>query len=119
MPQKAWSAKRERQYEHVKESVKEQGASAEEGGGDRRADGQQGARPEPARRRRRRGPRARTSRPGRRGGCAPGRTGRRAATKEQLYNEAQQLDIEGRSSMNKAAAAARGRPARSNARSAE
>jgi len=27
MPQKAWSAKRERQYEHIKESVEEQGAS--------------------------------------------------------------------------------------------
>ena len=27
MPQKTWSAKRERQYEHIKESAKEQGAS--------------------------------------------------------------------------------------------
>ena len=27
MPQKAWSAKRERQYEHIKESVEEQGGS--------------------------------------------------------------------------------------------
>ena len=27
MPQKAWSKKRERQYEHVKESEKEQGRS--------------------------------------------------------------------------------------------
>ena len=27
MPQQAWSAKRERQYEHIKESAKEQGAS--------------------------------------------------------------------------------------------
>ena len=29
MPQKAWSKKRERQYEHIKESVKERGASEE------------------------------------------------------------------------------------------
>ncbi len=29
MPQKAWSPKRERQYEHVKESVKQHGASTE------------------------------------------------------------------------------------------
>ena len=29
MPQKAWSAKRERQYEHIKESEKEQGRSTE------------------------------------------------------------------------------------------
>jgi hypothetical protein len=27
MPQKAWSNKRERQYEHIKDSAKEQGAS--------------------------------------------------------------------------------------------
>ena len=27
MPQKTWSAKRERQYEHIKESAKEQGTS--------------------------------------------------------------------------------------------
>ena len=27
MPQKAWSAKRERQYEHIKESEKKQGRS--------------------------------------------------------------------------------------------
>jgi hypothetical protein len=29
MPQKAWSNKRERQYEHIKESAKEQGKSTE------------------------------------------------------------------------------------------
>jgi len=29
MPQQAWSNKRERQYEHVRESVKKQGASTE------------------------------------------------------------------------------------------
>jgi hypothetical protein len=29
MPQKAWSNKRERQYEHIKESAKEQGRSEE------------------------------------------------------------------------------------------
>jgi hypothetical protein len=29
MPQKAWSDKRERQYEHIKESEKEQGRSTE------------------------------------------------------------------------------------------
>ena len=28
MPQKAWSAKRERQYEHIKENEKERGRSA-------------------------------------------------------------------------------------------
>ncbi len=29
MPQKAWSDKRERQYEHIRESEKEQGRSTE------------------------------------------------------------------------------------------
>jgi hypothetical protein len=29
MPQEAWSAKRERQYEHIKESEKKQGRSTE------------------------------------------------------------------------------------------
>ena len=30
MPQRAWSAKRERQYEHIKESYRERGVSADE-----------------------------------------------------------------------------------------
>ena len=46
MPQKAWSNKRERQYEHVKESDKKQGALDEASQGDRRAHGQQGTRPD-------------------------------------------------------------------------
>ncbi len=29
MPEKSWSAKRERQYEHIKDSVKKQGKSTE------------------------------------------------------------------------------------------
>ena len=29
MPQRAWSAKRERQYEHIKDSLRERGASEE------------------------------------------------------------------------------------------
>ena len=38
-------SKRARQYEHIKESAKDQGASEDPARGDRRADGQQGARP--------------------------------------------------------------------------
>ena len=30
MPEKSWSAKRERQYEHIKDSVKKQGKSTED-----------------------------------------------------------------------------------------
>ena len=45
MPQQAWSKKRERQYEHIKESVKERGASEDKAEGDRSADREQGAGP--------------------------------------------------------------------------
>ncbi len=45
MPQKAWSKKRERQYEHIKEGLEDQGRERGHGRGDRRPDGQQGAGP--------------------------------------------------------------------------
>ena len=45
MPQDAWSPKRERQYEHIKGSLKERGTGEEKGGRDRGEDGEQGARP--------------------------------------------------------------------------
>ena len=43
MPQQAWNAKRERQYEHIKEGLRERGTSEDKAEGDRRAHGQQGA----------------------------------------------------------------------------
>ena len=43
MPQEAWSNKRERQYEHIKDSAKDRGALDEESQGDRGPDGEQGA----------------------------------------------------------------------------
>ena len=43
MPQQAWSAKRERQYEHIKDSLEDQGTSKGKAEGDRRPNGQQGA----------------------------------------------------------------------------
>ena len=45
MPQEAWSAKRERQYEHIKEGLRERGESGGQGRGDRGAHRQQGAGP--------------------------------------------------------------------------
>ena len=45
MPQKAWSNKRERQYEHIKDSEKKQRRFDQAREGDRRTHGQQGARP--------------------------------------------------------------------------
>jgi Rho termination factor-like protein len=100
MPQQAWSDKRERQYEHIRESVKEQGASTKKAKEiAARTVNKERARSGEAR------TSSRTSRQdissGRRGGLRSG-TGRpRGRTKEQLYNEAKQMGIEGRSRMNK------------------
>src|SRR5688500_3132788 len=100
MPQQAWSAKRERQYEHIKSGLKEGGASeqkAEEIAA--RTVNKERARSGEARES------SRLSRTdissGRRGGLRSGRPGPRGRTKAQLYEEAKRLGIDGRSSMNK------------------
>ena len=101
MPQQQWSAKRERQYEHIKEGEKKRGTST------RRAKeiaartvNKERARSGEARES------SRSSRQdissGRRGGLRSGTSGPRGRTKEQLYNEAKRMGIEGRSKMNKA-----------------
>jgi hypothetical protein len=76
MPQSAWSAKRERQYEHIKESEKKEGRSTK----------------------RAKEIAARTVNKER------ARTGetRGGASKETLYNEAKRRNIPGRSQMTKA-----------------
>ena len=102
MPQKAWSAKRERQYKHVVESEKEQGAST------KRA--KEIAARTVNKERARKGEAKTSSRlsrtdisSGRRGGLRGGGVrNERGRTKEQLYNEAKRMDIPGRSTMNKA-----------------
>ena len=93
--------KRERQYEAVKKSVKSRGAST-------------GRAEEIAARtvnkaRARSGESATASRSstqdissGRRGGLRSGSGGPRGRTREQLYNEAKKLGVDGRSKMNKA-----------------
>jgi hypothetical protein len=99
MPQRAWSAKRERQYEHIKKSAKEQGVGedrAEEIAA--RTVNKERARSGEARQRSRTSVRDISS--GRRGGLRS-RSGPRGRTREQLYNEAKDLGIEGRSKMNK------------------
>jgi hypothetical protein len=101
MPQQQWSAKRERQYEHVKESQKKRGASTKRAKEiAARTVNKERARSGEAR------TSSRTSRQdissGRRGGLRSGTSGPRGRTKEQLYNEAKQMGIEGRSKMNKA-----------------
>jgi hypothetical protein len=100
MPQEAWSNKRERQYEHIKESVKEQGASTEKAKEiAARTVNKERARAGEAR------TSSRTSRQdissGRRGGLRSGTNRPRGRTKEQLYNEAKRMGIEGRSRMTK------------------
>jgi hypothetical protein len=101
MPQQQWSAKRERQYEHVKESQKKRGASTKRAKEiAARTVNKERARSGEARES------SRTSRrdisSGRRGGLRSGTSRPRGRTKEQLYNEAKRMGIEGRSKMNKA-----------------
>ena len=101
MPQQAWSAKRERQYEHVKESERNQGRSmkrAKEIAA--RTVNKERARTGEARESSRLSRTDMSS--GRRGGKRSGTSGPRGRTKEQLYNEAKRMNISGRSKMNKA-----------------
>jgi hypothetical protein len=94
--------KRARQYEHVKESQRERGAStgrAEEIAA--RTVNKERARSGQSRTRSRTSTKDISS--GRRGGQRSGRrSAPRGRTRDQLYNEAQQMGIEGRSRMNKA-----------------
>ena len=93
--------KRARQYEHVKKSEKDQGASesrAEEIAA--RTVNKERARSGESRQRSRTSTRDMSS--GRRGGQRSGTSGPKGRTRDQLYNEAKHLGIEGRSSMNKA-----------------
>ena len=101
MPQKAWSDKRERQYEHIRDSAKKQGKST------KRA--KQIAAATVNKERARKGEARTASKSsvndmssGRRGGLRSGTNRPKGRTKEQLYNEAKRRGIKGRSSMNKA-----------------
>ena len=100
MPQQAWNAKRERQYEHIKESERKQGRST------KRA--KEIAARTVNKERARSGEAVESSRTSRRdmsssrrGGQRSGTNRPRGRTKEQLYNEAKRMNIEGRSRMNK------------------
>ena len=93
--------KRARQYEHIKDSVKDRGASeskAEEIAA--RTVNKERARSGESRERSRSSVEDISS--GRRGGLRSGSSGPRGRTRDQLYNEARQLGIEGRSKMSKA-----------------
>jgi hypothetical protein len=100
MPQQAWSSKRERQYEHIKESEKRQGRSTKRAKEiAARTVNKERARAGEARQSSRLSRTDMSS--GRRGGKRSGTSGPRGRTKEQLYNEAKRMNIAGRSSMNK------------------
>ena len=100
MPPKAWSEKRERQYEHIKDSLEERGTGedkAEEIAA--RTVNKERARAGEAK------TSSRLSREdissGRRGGLRSGTRRGKGRTRDQLYNEAKERGIEGRSKMNK------------------
>lgn len=100
MPQQAWNAKRERQYKHIKEGLKERGTTtdkAEEIAA--RTVNKERARAGEAQQSSRSSTKDISS--GRRGGLRSHK-GPGGRTKEQLYNEAKKRNIPGRSKMNKA-----------------
>ena len=93
-------SKRARQYEHIRKSEKRQGRSesrAEEIAA--RTVNKERARSGESRQRSRTTTRDISS--GRRGGKRSGSSGPRGRTREQLYNDAKRLNIEGRSKMSK------------------
>lgn len=100
MPQKAWSDKRERQYEHIKDGLLDRGENEETA--------EEIAARTVNKERARAGESRTASRTsvddlssGRRGGLRS-HTGSGGRTYRQLYAEAQRADIKGRSAMNKA-----------------
>lgn len=100
MPQRAWSKKRERQYEHIKESLEDRGKSedlAEEIAA--RTVNKERARHGEAKESSRSSTDDISS--GRRGGLRSHK-GEGGRTRDQLYNEARAKGIKGRSKMNKA-----------------
>ena len=100
MPQKAWSRKRERQYKHIKSGLRKRGYvedTAEEIAA--RTVNKERARKGEAKQSSRLSRRDISS--GRRGGLRSHR-GPAGRTRDQLYQEAKDMNIRGRSRMNKA-----------------
>lgn len=100
MPQKSWSRKRERQYDHIKDGLEERGRSEDEA--------EEIAARTVNKERARSGEAAEASRTstddlssGRRGGLRS-HGGARGRTKAQLYAEARKKGVQGRSTMTKA-----------------
>ena len=100
MPQQAWSKKRERQYEHIEESLEERGTpkkkakeiAARTVNKERAQHGEAKSASTLSRR---------DLSSGRRGGLRSGTNRPKGRTKAQLYNEAKRMNIPGRSRMTK------------------
>lgn len=99
MPQQAWSKKRERQYEHIKDGLTDEGRSEDTA--------EEIAARTVNKERARKGESERASRTstedissGRRGGLRS-HSGPGGRTRDQLYNEAKEKGIKGRSKMSK------------------
>jgi hypothetical protein len=100
MPQQAWSAKRERQYKHIKDSARERGASedrAEEIAA--RTVNKERAQHGEARTSSRL---SRTDIPAPKRGGQRSHSGANGPTRNQLYEQAKRKNIRGRSKMTKA-----------------
>ncbi|HVV21543.1 MAG TPA: plasmid stabilization protein [Pseudonocardiaceae bacterium] len=97
---RAWSKKRERQYEHVKDSAEDRGASegrakeiaARTVNKNRAQSGESRTASKTS---------VKDKSPQSRGGQRSGRRGPKGPTRDQLYNEAKQRNIKGRSKMSK------------------
>jgi hypothetical protein len=99
VPEQAWSNKRERQYEHIKDSAKKRGTSTKRAKEiAARTVNKERARAGESRTSSRSSTRDMSS--SRRGGLRS-HSGPGGQTKEQLYNQAKRLNIKGRSKMNK------------------
>jgi len=100
MPPKAWNAKRERQYEHIKDSLEDRGTSEDKA---------EEIAARTVNKERARAGEAKTSSQlsrtdmssGRRGGLRSGTRRPKGRTRDQLYEEAKRMGIEGRSKMTK------------------
>ena len=104
MPQQAWSKKRERQYEHIKSGLEKRGTGEEKAEEiAARTVNKERARAGEAKQSSRRSRKDISS--GRRGGLRS-HSGPAGRTRDQLYEEAKDLGISGRSNMNKSQLAA-------------
>ena len=100
MPPKAWNKKRERQYEHIKDSLEDRGTSE---------DKVEEIAARTVNKERARAGEAKTSSrlsrtdmsSGRRGGLRSGTRRQKGRTRDQLYEAARRLGVEGRSKMTK------------------